>query len=378
MNKSKKIAAPKQSSPAAGEKKKRNRRRRKNRNGGEKMTGNGPIALSTARSSSTDGPSGTVIHRSEYLASLLSSASFTVRHTYSINPGLALTFPWLSIVSPPWQYYKFRKFAIRFETISNATISGQVIMTPDYNNTDSAPTSIENALNCWKSVNTVSYRSASLVLDPKKMFSQGSHKFVRTGNPADSINLYDAAKVFIITEGFTGNFVIGNIWADYEIELNTPQTSLVNDVQYNKVTYSYLKSNYAINQGVTGTIPFADFSLNGLNVNGLNIPNPVGGKFTLPVGAYLITIGVVFTNSLSEFSNSSAWVNYNGSSVGIDVVSTSSRDEVVASCYNSMSLSVPVVSNGSDEVSVSVIYTETTGNTGSFLLGKTFICFMSV
>lgn len=342
------------------------------------MNGNGPISLSTAKSSASDGPSGTVIHRSEYLASLTSSVLFTVRQSFSINPGLSATFPWLSNVAIPWQYYRFRKLAIRFETTSSATTQGQVIMTPEYNNTDAAPVSVQNALNNWKSINTVSYRSASLVLDPKKMFSFGSHKLIRTGNPPDSINLYDAAKVYIITEGFTSNFAIGNIWADYEIELNTPQTSLSNDVKYNRVTYCYLKSNLVFNAATAVTVPFVDYFLDGVEVNGLNLPSPISGVFTLPAGAYLISVGATFYNTVSEFSNATCYLRYNGVPSAVDTVSTSSRDEVVPYNYNPMGFSMPVISNGTDSISLSVFYSETAGNTGSFPLGKTWISFLQV
>lgn len=365
---------------------KRNRRRRKNgkknNNNNNNNNGGSGIPLASGRSGRAKGGVSTIFPKTEYLGQVTSSTTFTIRHVFQINPGLASTFPWLNGIAKMWQYYRFRKFSIKYETVSNATISGQVIICTDYNNTDAAPISLESALNNYGAVNTASYRNVTETLDVNKMFpfGSGSKKFVRNANVTGDINLYDACKVYVITDGFTGNFIVGNLWAEYEIELNTPQTSLVNELQFTKVSYSYLKSDYALNQGVTGKIPFADYFLSsmGMDVNGLGLPNPIAGIFVLPAGMYLISVGVVFENTVSEFSNASCWISYDGVSVGIDVASTASRDEIVPYNYNPMNLTVPVKSDGTNTVALFVIYTETAGNTGEFLSQKCWISFTSV
>jgi hypothetical protein len=86
-----------------------------------------------------------VSHR-EYVADITgSSSAFAVAAAFPMNPGIALTFPWLSQIASRYESYKFIKCKFLFKTERPTTESGYVALVPDFDASDPQPTSKSNA-----------------------------------------------------------------------------------------------------------------------------------------------------------------------------------------------------------------------------------------
>lgn len=89
---------------------------------------------------------GVRIRHREFIQDVSSSTSF-VNQLFSINAGLASTFPWLSQIAPNFEQYKFHGLIFEFRSTSaNAlnstnTALGTVILGTDYNTAAAAFTS---------------------------------------------------------------------------------------------------------------------------------------------------------------------------------------------------------------------------------------------
>ncbi len=56
--------------------------------------------------------------------------------TYKINPGLSLTFPWLSQLAPNFEYYRVVDMDFEFVSKLPTTAAGMVYLAIDYNAAD--------------------------------------------------------------------------------------------------------------------------------------------------------------------------------------------------------------------------------------------------
>lgn len=200
----------------------------------------GPMIKSNVLVNSTEVPEfGTqgranVIHHREYLGDLITSPTPGAfrRQTFTINPGLNTTFPWLSTIAQNYEQYKVHGMVFYFKTTSGESVAstntalGTVIMATDYN-VNAAPyaskTEMENsqfAQSFKPSISAMHGIECAPSELPLKNY------YVRTGDVAasDSIKWYDLANFQIATQGFqAANVNIGEIWVTYLVEFFKPQ-----------------------------------------------------------------------------------------------------------------------------------------------------------
>jgi len=168
---------------------------------------------------------GTVIKHREFLGNIAGSATYTVQNTYSINPGLVGSFPWLSTQANGWEQYRFRKLCYRYLTRSTSNVAGSIMMIPEYDAADPVPPNEQIASTYDGTVEASSWVSdLCLVLDPAKMCPMGPWHFVRAGPLAANLDIktYDAGQVFIVSNDGT-TAAIGKLWVEYEVEFRMPQ-----------------------------------------------------------------------------------------------------------------------------------------------------------
>lgn len=200
----------------------------------------GPMVKSNVLVNSTEVPEfGTqgranMIYHREYLGDLITSATPGAfkRQSFTINPGLNTTFPWLSTIAQNYEQYKVHGMVFYFKTTSGESVAstntalGTVIMATDYN-VNAAPyaskTEMENsqfAQSFKPSISAMHGIECAPSELPLKNY------YVRTGDVAasDSIKWYDLANFQIATQGFQAASVnIGEIWVTYLIEFFKPQ-----------------------------------------------------------------------------------------------------------------------------------------------------------
>jgi len=160
----------------------------------------------------------TIVHHREYITDISSSVLFSVVSQYSINPGISLSFPWLSQVAQRFEKYRFKKLRYTYETISPTTSLGSIMLIPDFDAEDPAPTTKSQALAYKSSVRSQLWER--IALDVKKEdLSALPQYYIRAGPVANTdIKTYDVGNLFVCCSGASSAITIGELWVEYDIE----------------------------------------------------------------------------------------------------------------------------------------------------------------
>jgi hypothetical protein len=215
--------------------KRRQRKRRDQRNGRAMSTRGGAGEQSYAASAYATGQVGEaptvvatretcrVTHR-EFIANVTGTVAFTIAQTLAINPGIAATFPWLSVIAQNWETYRFRKLRLCYYTRTGTNVPGSVIMAHDPDASDPAPASEQIMTTYEMCVEDAPWKDIMMVFSLLGMNDIGPRKFVRTAALAanQDIKLYDSGNAFVATVDGTA-VSWGKLWLEYDIDFFTPQ-----------------------------------------------------------------------------------------------------------------------------------------------------------
>lgn len=169
-------------------------------------------------------------HR-EFLTDVISShtANTFKIDSYSINPGLAATFPWLSrVVAGNFQQYRINGMAFSFRSMSGDALNsvntalGQVIMASDYDSADSAFTSKQQMENTEYGVSCKPSTNMIHGIECARSQTSVSELYIRAfANAAGTdVRLYDMATFYIASNGCQGTDVnLGELWVEYDIDV---------------------------------------------------------------------------------------------------------------------------------------------------------------
>lgn len=163
-----------------------------------------------------------ISHR-EYLGDLAGSVAFTA-NTYSINPGLPATFPWLSAIAQRYESYRFRSLKFEFETQAATTTTGTVALAVDYDANDAAPDTKAQVLTYRDTVRSPPWKSCCFTAAREDLGKRSSY-YVRNGSLGTSqdITLYDVGSLYACTQAQAGTTAVGELYVEYDIHLMTPQ-----------------------------------------------------------------------------------------------------------------------------------------------------------
>jgi hypothetical protein len=173
-----------------------------------------------------------IVHR-EYIADLVSEASnpsLFKSDSFPVNPGMSVTFPWLSQIAPRFEKYRFEKLHFDFETEAPTSVGGSVILTLDYDASDAAPVSKVQAMAYKNAVRSPPWEEACHV-SAREDLGQQRQYFVRdSAVPANSdVKLYDVGNLFACSQNIlTGGSAttLGELYVDYVVVLITPQLNV--------------------------------------------------------------------------------------------------------------------------------------------------------
>jgi len=168
-----------------------------------------------------------VVHR-EYIQDISADSAgppttFAVTQ-FSVNPGQATAFPWLSTIAKNFESYRFRKLRFCYETEAPSSLGGSLVVALDYDATDAAPTTKQQAMAYRGSVRSAPWEPcchSSVLEDLNKQKSY----FVRpAAQPANTdIKMYDTGNLFVCTQNVTtASAVCGELYVEYDIDLLTP------------------------------------------------------------------------------------------------------------------------------------------------------------
>jgi len=163
-----------------------------------------------------------IIHR-ELIGSVIGTTNYSVvaGNTFSINPGLPGTFPWLSTQALGWEKYKFNYLRLCYYTRTGSNTPGSVILTPDYDAADAAPVNEQIASAYHGTQEDVAWKDNCMIFDQKIL---NSDRFIRTGGLVanQDIKTYDIANLFVGTlDGTAVNW--GKLWIEYDVTLINQQ-----------------------------------------------------------------------------------------------------------------------------------------------------------
>lgn len=167
-----------------------------------------------------------VVRHTEYVADISApNAAFNVV-PYSINPGLNTLFPWLSSIASNYESYKFRSLRFKYKPICPTTTPGKVMLGVDYDASDNAPTT-KMQLNSYESTQSASvWDSVTQTSTTANLLKFGTQRYIRvTTNPAGTdVKTYDIGRLYVASSNTPAtNTVLGELYAEYEVELLTPQ-----------------------------------------------------------------------------------------------------------------------------------------------------------
>jgi hypothetical protein len=168
----------------------------------------------------------TVTHR-EYVAEVSSVASgnFAVS-SYTINPGLSVSFPWLSQVAPAYESYQFEKLEYVYEPSISASTSGVVSLAIEYDVSDSDPTSKGDMMSNTRAVRAACWQRASYLSNMIDAGVMTKRRYTRAGAvpSGKDARAFDLGRLLVGTAGFGAAVVnSGEIYVDYVISFYTPQ-----------------------------------------------------------------------------------------------------------------------------------------------------------
>jgi len=164
------------------------------------------------------------IRHRELIGSVTGSVAFTVAQTFAIQPGLAATFPWLSIMAQGWEQYRFRKLAFCYYTRTGTGTPGSVMIAPDYDAADAAPATEQIASNFEDVVEDAPWKDIKCVLKRLSMAGGQTRHFTRSGPLAANLDIktYDVGNLHLCTVDGTA-VSWGKLWVEYDVEFFVPQ-----------------------------------------------------------------------------------------------------------------------------------------------------------
>lgn len=200
----------------------------------------------------TDYQSQRIIHR-EKVSKLTTpgTGAYSVLGSFPLNPGMALTFPWLANEAQGWESYRFNRLRFIWVPTSGTATVGNIIMGPDYDAADEAPAA-ESFFSSYTNTeeSNVWARFAS-DLDPDLLNGEQKRKFIRNGALDDNLDIktYDSGTFYVAsTDDAAAN--TGKLWVEYDVSLFNPQVPPGGFQGTGTLTSSAT--------GISTTVPFGD------------------------------------------------------------------------------------------------------------------------
>jgi len=262
---------------------------------------------------------------SEFIGPVMATTDFSVTK-YVIQPGISDTFPYLAQEAKRWQQYRFRKLRFRFETQTMTGNSGVIILSPEYNPAEAAPTTERDACNTKDAIEGVVWKELVCEIDVAAMFPMGGRKQVRTAGISGDQNIYDCGNLNVCSKGTPIPGEVGKLWVDYECDFWVPQTRSLTVASAPSSLYqiSWPDRTMAL---PTGNPPVAlPFCLTGsgavVDYNTYSIPPADVKTFSIipPAGTYFVYMSCVLVSSVESTFLATLNLFYGGAPATLFVV----------------------------------------------------------
>lgn len=163
-----------------------------------------------------------VTHR-EYIYNVESSQAFNT-WTFPLQPGDPTTFPWLRRMASLYERYRMCRCFFGYEPCCASTTVGSIVLCPDYDAEDAAPTSFLQATSNVAAVHGQAWSPLQCIIDPRKVHGSFQRLYTRTGNAGTDLKTYDGGNLNLGVSDFADDgTLVGRLFVDYTLELHTPQ-----------------------------------------------------------------------------------------------------------------------------------------------------------
>lgn len=183
-----------------------------------------------------------VVEHEEFIQEVNGSVAFT-NSKLAINPGLYLTFPWLSRMAPMYESYTFEALEFSFQPESATTATGSVMLAMDYDSSDAAASS-KTQLAAYRGYIRSAPWAACKNTSSREDLKKRTTYYVRTGTLSanEDIKLYDVGFLNLATNGQANTAVVGELYVRYRVKFSTPQldTLGLGSALYAKTTFTSL------------------------------------------------------------------------------------------------------------------------------------------
>jgi hypothetical protein len=166
-----------------------------------------------------------VCHR-EYLRDIVGTTGFSL-NTFSLNPGMSDTFPWLATVSTSYQEYKFHGLVFEFRSLITDFVTsgapGVVVMATNYNADApvySSKQQMENSEFAVATKPTLNLMHGIECADNQTILPQ---RYIRSGSvpTGQDLRLYDLGNFQFATASNPAQ-TLGELWVSYCVEFFKP------------------------------------------------------------------------------------------------------------------------------------------------------------
>lgn len=153
---------------------------------------------------------------------------------FSLSPGMANTFPWLSSIAQSYESYRFKKLNAVYKPNCSATTGGKVIFATDFDSSDAIDNETKTTLLQWEgSTDTQCWEPMTMSMSEANLNRVGPTRFIDPPSFGTADRLTSAGNFYVATTavsssmptGFAGQFTVqtlGELWFEYVVELITP------------------------------------------------------------------------------------------------------------------------------------------------------------
>lgn len=273
------------------------------------------------------------LQHKEFLGDIRGSTAFTV-HSYELNPGLFLSFPWLAKIASQYTQYSFKGMIFTFVSTSadalnsTNTALGTVIMATQYN---PGKPDYASKVEMEAAQFSCSTRPSETLLHPIECDGRDrplQHSYVRTGalSSSEDPRLYDLGVFQLATVGMQAEATIGELWVTYDVEFLYPRISpgLYDgqlSVAINNGAYTNNDVFAAVQTTPVGSLPVTISSSGTYYDRILFAPSLSAGKFKIDIywtgSSTVCTLAApTFSNLSFSYSTSTDYWGYLQGSVG--------------------------------------------------------------
>jgi hypothetical protein len=275
-----------------------------------------------------------VTHR-EYLGDVVGSVGFSMPTAYPINPGMAVTFPWLSTISSAFEEYSFEGLVFEYKTTSGSAVSassaalGAVIMATNYDVADANFISKQDMESYEFAVSVVPFQNCLHPVECNPSRNVLGRQYTRFGAVgSEDLRFYDMGNFQLATQGMQSVYTCGELWVTYDIRLLKPRINPL--LPAGPSSYAHVQSSAihtatsAAPLGTTGGVVTSNSTLTGVTCGTATIVVSNPGYYGLTAAWVSSNIGAVPAVSPGSSISGIACLE-NGTSINFEASFTSTN-----------------------------------------------------